>query len=302
MKFLVLNGPNLNLLGVREPGVYGSQTYEDLLAFLMNSAKNLSVDVECRQTNHEGVLVDWIQEARQSYDGIIINPAAYTHTSIAILDALLAVKLPAVEVHLSDTQKREAFRKQSYAGLACQKTFQGFGFEGYRLAMEWLKHHLEQKNQTGNAIEIRPYKDTDWEHLQRIHDAARQQELARCGYLEGYTNLLATFEEENLFEGQVAVLLLHEVPRGFVAFTNHEITWFYVEPGYQRRGFGKKLLYYTLQHTKRPLSVWVLHGNLPATSFYESLGFNFMEEKRGPLHRSQSQPIYAIGLRYGLMG
>lgn len=138
MKLLVLNGPNLNLLGLREPDIYGRQDYAQLEAFLRDCAAELGAEIEIRQSNHEGVLVDWIQEAYGVFDGIIINPAAYTHTSIAILDALKAVSLPAVEVHLSDVNSREDFRRISYAGLACEKTFAGYGFDGYKLAMEYL--------------------------------------------------------------------------------------------------------------------------------------------------------------------
>lgn len=302
MKFLILNGPNLNLLGKREPGVYGNKTYEDLVQFIQSRATELEVEVECGQTNHEGVLVDWIQASQGNFDGIIINPAAYTHTSIAIMDALQAIDIPAVEVHLSDTRQREVFRHQSYAGLACVKTFQGLGFEGYGQAMDWLKHYLIQRAEKGLGIEVRPYRDADWPHLQRIHDAARLQELTRCHYVDGYADLQATFEAEKLFEGEVAVLLYQEIPRGFIAFTDQEITWMYVEPGYQRRGFGKELLYYALQRTKRPLSIWVLHGNLPAIELYRSLGFVFMEEKKGQLICPGRESVSAIGLRYALLG
>ena len=135
---LVLNGPNLNMLGIREPAIYGKQDYPTLVAFIQEAANKLGVEVDVRQSNHEGVLVDWIQEALGKFDGIVINPAAYTHTSVAILDALKAVNLPAVEVHLSDVNAREDFRHVSYAGMACRKTFAGFGFDGYRLALEYL--------------------------------------------------------------------------------------------------------------------------------------------------------------------
>ena len=138
MKILVLNGPNLNLLGLREPDIYGTRNYTALESFIQASAQELGCEVEIRQSNHEGTLVDWIQEAYGKFDGIVINPAAYTHTSVAILDALKAVSLPAVEVHLSDVDAREPFRHISYAGMACQKTFKGLGFEGYRLAMAYL--------------------------------------------------------------------------------------------------------------------------------------------------------------------
>ena len=142
MKILVLNGPNINMLGIREPGVYGSQSYSELLRLLQVWADELGVEMEHYQSNHEGSLVDKIQEAYGKFDGIVINPAAYTHTSIAILDALKAVALPAVEVHISDVSKREAFRQISYAGLACVKTIMGQGLDGYRQAMFFLKKYL----------------------------------------------------------------------------------------------------------------------------------------------------------------
>ena len=138
MKLLVLNGPNLNLLGLREPDIYGKQNYAALEEFIRAAAREAGCEVEVRQSNHEGVLVDWIQEACGVFDGIVINPAAYTHTSVAILDVLKAVKLPAVEVHLSDVAAREPFRHVSFAGMACQKTFKGLGFEGYRRALRFL--------------------------------------------------------------------------------------------------------------------------------------------------------------------
>ena len=137
-RILVLNGPNLNLLGIREPGIYGSESYAALVAMIEEKAKALGVSVEVRQTNHEGVLVDWIQEAPGQFDGIVINPAAYTHTSVAILDAVKAVGLPTVEVHISDVSKREDFRQVSYIRAACVKTIAGHGFQGYLEAMEVL--------------------------------------------------------------------------------------------------------------------------------------------------------------------
>ena len=137
-RILVLNGPNLNLLGIREPGIYGSESYAALVAMIEEKAKALGVSVEVRQTNHEGVLVDWIQEALGQFDGIVINPAAYTHTSVAILDAVKAVGLPTVEVHISDVSKREDFRQVSYIRAACVKTIAGHGFQGYLEAMEAL--------------------------------------------------------------------------------------------------------------------------------------------------------------------
>ena len=138
MNILVLNGPNLNLLGQREPGIYGARNYNDLCAMIREKAKELNVGVEIRQTNHEGVLVDWIQQALGTFDAIVINPAAYTHTSVAILDAAKAVALPMVEVHISDVSKREEFRQVSYIRAACLKTIAGHGFEGYLEAMEYL--------------------------------------------------------------------------------------------------------------------------------------------------------------------
>ena len=135
---LVINGPNLNMLGVREPEIYGGETYEVLVALIEEWAAELDCQVECFQSNHEGEIIDEIQEALGQFDGIIINPAAYTHTSIAILDALKAVGLPAVEVHISDVTTREDFRKISYAGLACEAHFIGLGFEGYKKALEYL--------------------------------------------------------------------------------------------------------------------------------------------------------------------
>ena len=138
MKILVLNGPNINMLGIREPGVYGSQSYGELLRLLEVWANELGVEMEHYQSNHEGALVDKIQAAYGCFDGIVINPAAYTHTSIAILDALKAVAIPAVEVHISDVKSREDFRQISYAGKACIKTIMGQGLDGYRQAMAFL--------------------------------------------------------------------------------------------------------------------------------------------------------------------
>lgn len=143
MKLLVLNGPNLNMLGIREPAVYGTKNYAALVEFIEQSAKEEGVEADCFQSNHEGVLVDKIQEALGVYDGIVINPAAYTHTSVAILDALKAVSLPAVEVHLSKVSEREDFRQISYAGLACLKRYEGLGFDGYREAIRFLKTYCK---------------------------------------------------------------------------------------------------------------------------------------------------------------
>ncbi len=139
MKILVLNGPNLNLLGLREPDIYGSRTYNDLLQLISEAALETGVDVDVFQSNHEGVLVDKIQEAYGVYDGIVINPAAYTHTSVALLDALKAVSIPAVEVHISDVSLREDFRQISYVRQACLKTIMGQGFDGYRQAILFLR-------------------------------------------------------------------------------------------------------------------------------------------------------------------
>ena len=137
-KILVINGPNINMLGVREPDIYGKKTYSDLVAFIQDAAKELNLEVKCFQSNHEGAIVDEIQQALGSFDGIVINPAAYTHTSVAILDALKAVGLPAVEVHISDVTKRESFRQISYAGMACVQHYVGFGFDGYKMALQFL--------------------------------------------------------------------------------------------------------------------------------------------------------------------
>ncbi len=139
MKILVINGPNLNMLGKREPDIYGRETYADLVRFIEAAAREADCEAEVYQSNHEGDIVTKIQEAYGTKDGIVINPAAYTHTSVAILDALKAVALPAVEVHISDVTKREDFRQISYARLACVKTFMGLGFEGYRQAILFLK-------------------------------------------------------------------------------------------------------------------------------------------------------------------
>lgn len=139
MKILVINGPNINMLGIREPGVYGKQTFQDLLSLLQNTARAEQLEIEQYQSNHEGDLVDKIQAAYGQFDGIVINPAAYTHTSVAILDALKAVSVPAVEVHISDVDSREDFRQISYAGLACEKTIKGQGLDGYRQAICYLK-------------------------------------------------------------------------------------------------------------------------------------------------------------------
>ena len=142
MRILVLNGPNLNLLGVREPEIYGRRDYAALERFIREAAAELDAEVEIFQSNHEGVLVDRIQQALGAFDGIVMNPAAYTHTSVALLDALKAVALPAVEVHLSDPDSREAFRHVSYVRAACLKTVSGLGFESYRQALRLLAAYL----------------------------------------------------------------------------------------------------------------------------------------------------------------
>ena len=139
MKLMIINGPNLNLLGVREPDIYGRQDFAALEAFIRGVCADEGIGCELFQSNHEGAIVDIIQSALGRFDGIVINPAAYTHTSVAILDALKAVALPAVEVHLSDVSAREEFRHISYAGMACEKTFMGLGFDGYREAIRYLK-------------------------------------------------------------------------------------------------------------------------------------------------------------------
>lgn len=141
MKILVLNGPNINMLGIREPDIYGKQSFQELLAILEETGKALGVTVEQFQSNHEGALVDKIQAAYGCFDGIVINPAAYTHTSVAILDALKAVAIPAVEVHISQVDAREPFRQVSYAGMACVKTIQGQGLDGYRQAIQYFKEN-----------------------------------------------------------------------------------------------------------------------------------------------------------------
>ena len=139
MKILVINGPNINMLGIREPDIYGKDTFSSLLSLLEKTAAEEQIEIAQYQSNHEGCLVDKIQEAYGRFDGIVINPAAYTHTSIAILDALKAVGIPAVEVHISDISARESFRQISYPGLACCKIIIGHGIEGYREAILYLK-------------------------------------------------------------------------------------------------------------------------------------------------------------------
>lgn len=142
MKILVINGPNINMLGIREPAIYGRQTFADLLALLERTAAEEGMEIEQYQSNHEGCIVDKIQASYGKFDGIVINPAAYTHTSVAILDALKSVAIPAVEVHISDVDSREDFRQISYAGMACIKTIKGQGLDGYRQAILFLKNML----------------------------------------------------------------------------------------------------------------------------------------------------------------
>ena len=144
MNALVINGPNLNLLGIREPDIYGSQNYATLERICQEAGAQLGFEqVEVFQSNHEGVIIDKIQEAMGSFDGIVINPAAYTHTSVGILDALKAVQIPTVEIHISDVDARESFRQVSYAGMACFARVTGEGLDGYAHALQLLKEHLE---------------------------------------------------------------------------------------------------------------------------------------------------------------
>ena len=143
MKLLVINGPNLNMLGIRETHLYGEGTHADLVRYIEDVCHEEGVEVEVFQSNHEGDIVDKIQAAYGKKDAIAINPAAYTHTSVAILDALKAVALPAAEIHLTDVQKREDFRKISFAGMACEKTFAGHGFASYALAIRYLKQRMQ---------------------------------------------------------------------------------------------------------------------------------------------------------------
>lgn len=146
MKILVINGPNINMLGIREPGIYGKQTYNDLIDTVTCHAKSKGIEIECYQSNHEGDLVDKIQEAFGKVDGIVINPGAYTHTSVAILDAVKAVSIPTVEVHISDVPSREEFRQISYIRLACIKTITGHGIKGYTEGMDYLAEYIENES------------------------------------------------------------------------------------------------------------------------------------------------------------
>ena len=142
MKILVINGPNINMLGLREPEIYGNKTYNDLLNYIKSHCDKNNIEVEFFQSNHEGAIVDAIQGAYKKIDGIVINPAAYTHTSVAILDALKAVSIPTVEVHISKVDKREDFRKISYIRPYCKKTVSGLGFDSYIVAVDFLKEYL----------------------------------------------------------------------------------------------------------------------------------------------------------------
>ena len=146
MRILIINGPNINLLGIREPAIYGRTTYADLCAMIRNYAADKGVEIALYQSNHEGDLVDAIQRAYGTQDAIVINPAAYTHTSVALLDALKAVALPAVEVHISDPDTREEFRRISYVRSACVKTICGHGLNGYLEAIDFLIDHLSEAN------------------------------------------------------------------------------------------------------------------------------------------------------------
>lgn len=142
MKLLIINGPNINMLGIREPGIYGKQDYDALLSLIDKTCRENSIEYEHYQSNHEGDIVDKIQSAYGKFDGIVINPAAYTHTSVAILDALKAVAIPTVEVHISDVSTREEFRRHSFVSLAAVKTIIGHGLDGYSEAILWLKNNI----------------------------------------------------------------------------------------------------------------------------------------------------------------
>ncbi|MCL1862775.1 MAG: type II 3-dehydroquinate dehydratase [Defluviitaleaceae bacterium] len=146
MRILVINGPNINMLGLREPHLYGNANYQALTDLIQKTCDSENIKVEIYQSNHEGEIVDKIQQALGNADGIVINPAAYTHTSVAILDALKAVNIPAVEVHISDMKKRESFRQVSYAGMACVKTIAGKGLEGYVEAVLYLKREFSTRH------------------------------------------------------------------------------------------------------------------------------------------------------------
>ncbi|WP_040396758.1 type II 3-dehydroquinate dehydratase [Anaerococcus senegalensis] len=144
MRILIINGPNINMLGIRERDLYGKKTYKDLIKYIKDYVYNKDIEIEIYQSNSEGQIINKIQEAYSFYDGIVINPAAYTHTSIAILDALKAVNIPTVEVHLTDVDKREEFRKISYVSYFAMKTIKGEGFDGYIEAIKYLKENFEK--------------------------------------------------------------------------------------------------------------------------------------------------------------
>ena len=146
MKILIINGPNLNLLGLREPEIYGKQNYTALCTLITETCESLDIEYEIFQSNYEGAIVDKIQDAYSIFDGIIINPAAYTHTSVAILDALKAVAIPTIEVHISDINSREEFRKHSFVSLVAMKTIAGLGFDGYRVAIEEMHSFFSGRN------------------------------------------------------------------------------------------------------------------------------------------------------------
>ncbi|MDU1316468.1 type II 3-dehydroquinate dehydratase [Anaerococcus hydrogenalis] len=144
MRILIINGPNINMLGIRERDLYGKKTYKDLIKYIKDYVYNKDIEIEIYQSNSEGQIINKIQEAYSFYDGIVINPAAYTHTSIAILDALKSVNIPTVEVHLTDVDKREEFRKISYVSYFAKKTIKGEGFDGYIKAIKYLKENFEK--------------------------------------------------------------------------------------------------------------------------------------------------------------
>lgn len=139
MKIRVINGPNINLLGKREPEIYGEETYDDLVEYIKKEGYSLGIEVECLQSNHEGALIDWIHEGIGTVDGLIINAGGYTHTSIALMDAIKASEIPTIEVHISNTKEREDFRKISYISMVAWKTIEGKGFLGYKEALRWLQ-------------------------------------------------------------------------------------------------------------------------------------------------------------------
>lgn len=145
MKVLIINGPNLNMLGIRQPEVYGYASYFDLVKYCHTQAEDLGIELVCFQSNHEGEIIDKIQDAYKKFDGIIINAGAYTHYSIAIMDALKSVSIPSIEVHLSDIYQRESYRQISFIQEACIKSYVGHGFEGYKLALQTLKEYLKEK-------------------------------------------------------------------------------------------------------------------------------------------------------------